>query len=33
MNYVSANEIKKQLHISAVTLMNWKNAGKIQYKN
>ena len=32
MNFVTAKEIKQLFHISAVTLMNWKNAGKIQYK-
>ena len=32
MNYVTSKEIKQLFHISAVTLMNWKNTGKIQYK-
>lgn len=32
MNFVTAKEIKQLFHISAVTLMNWKNSGKIQYK-
>lgn len=32
MNYVTAKEIKQQLQISGVTLMQWKNSGKIQYK-
>ena len=32
MNYVTAKEIKQQLQISGVTLMHWKNSGKIQYK-
>lgn len=31
MNYVTSKEIKQLFHISAVTLMNWKNTGKIQY--
>lgn len=29
MNFVTAKEIKQLFHISAVTLMNWKNSGKI----
>lgn len=32
MNYVTSKEIKQQLQISGVTLMQWKNSGKIQYK-
>lgn len=32
MNYVTSKEIKRQLQISGVTLMQWKNSGKIQYK-
>jgi len=32
MNYVTAKEAKQLLHISPVTLMTWKNNGKIQYK-
>ena len=32
MNYVTSKEIKQQLQISGVTLMKWKNSGKIQYK-
>ena len=32
MNYVTSKEIKQLFRISAVTLMNWKNTGKIQYK-
>ena len=32
MNYVTAKEMKQRLHISAVTLMKWKNEGRIQYK-
>lgn len=32
MNYVTSKEIKQLLHISAVTLMRWKNEGKVQYK-
>lgn len=32
MNYVTSKVIKQQLQISGVTLMQWKNSGKIQYK-
>lgn len=32
MNYCTSAEICKLLKISPVTLMNWKNKGKIQYK-
>ena len=32
MNYVTAKEAKQLLKISAVTLMNWKNTGKIKVK-
>ena len=32
MKYVSAKEAKNLLHVSGVTLMNWKNAGLIKYK-
>ena len=32
MNYITSKEIKQQLQISGVTLMQWKNSGKIQYK-
>ena len=32
MIYVTSKEIEQLFHISAVTLMNWKNTGKIQYK-
>lgn len=32
MNYITAKEVKQLLKISAVTLMNWKNQGKIAYK-
>lgn len=32
MNYVTSKEIKNLFKISAVTLMRWKNEGKIQYK-
>jgi predicted site-specific integrase-resolvase len=32
MNYVTAKEIKENLRISGVTLMKWKNSGKIKYR-
>lgn len=32
MNYVTAKEIKDRFHISGVTLMKWKDLGKIKYK-
>ena len=32
MNYVTAKEIKDRFHISGVTLMKWKDSGKIKYK-
>lgn len=32
MNYVTAKEAKQLLKISAVTLMSWKNSGKIKVK-
>jgi predicted site-specific integrase-resolvase len=30
MNFVTAKEIKEKLHISGVTLMRWKNEGRIK---
>ena len=30
MNFVTAKEVKEKLHISGVTLMRWKNEGKIK---
>ena len=31
MNYVSAKEAKNRLHITGVTLMRWKNEGRIKF--
>lgn len=30
MNFVTAKEVKEKLHISGVTLMRWKNEGRIK---
>ena len=32
MNYVTAKEIKSKFKITGVTLMKWKNEGRLSYK-
>ena len=32
MNYMTSAEIRRMFKISSVTLMNWKNEGRIKFK-